>query len=359
MHAMIVHETRREASEPPRRPGRLVAMHATGLVMLALAACSGGVSEDAPLRESLADGPSGAEFALASRAPYDFPDLAAGRGPEDRIVGRLLMPDGDGPVRGAAILSHGAGGLGSRQHRMAERLAARGIASLVLDHFGPRGIGSTVRDQLRATEQTMVGDVYRARRMLASHPRIPTDKIGMIGWSKGGTTAVLASVARIGGFAAPEGEGLAFAIAFYPFCGFALGEEPLGAPLLMLLAGRDDWTPAEPCQRLTARWQDRGQPATEVTYDSAPHGFDSGLFFEARVDRAIAVRRDGPDCMLTLAPDGQTVTVDGTHKLNDITGRERFLAACGERGVTFGGDRAARGAAFAEVDRFLADILGP
>lgn len=332
------------------------------LALLALAGCTGARMADAPLAASPAAIPQDGAFAIATRGPYDFPELAAGLGPEERIGARLLLPEGDGPVRGAAILSHGAGGVGSRQDRMAEHLAAQGIAALVLDHFGPRGIGSTVRDQLRATEQAMVGDVYRARALLAAHPRIPADRIGMIGWSKGGTTAVLASVDRIAGFAGNGSDGgtggrLAFAVAFYPFCGFALADEALANPLLMLLAGADDWTPAAPCADLAGRWQAAGEPATAVTYADAPHGFDSGLLFDARVGRAIAVRRTGPDCTLTLAADGRTMTLDGGHALADVAGREAFLAECGERGVTFGGDRAARRAAFAEIDAFLAGLL--
>ncbi|MEL6219919.1 MAG: dienelactone hydrolase family protein [Pseudomonadota bacterium] len=337
---------------------------ALGLIIAAtigvlLVACTGGVPPEAPLRTSLASDPpgNGAAFAIATRGPYDFPDLAAGRGPEEQVIGRLVLPDGEAPVRGAAILSHGAGGTGARQDRMAEHLADQGIAALVLDHFGPRGIGSTVRDQLRATEQAMVGDLYRARALLASHPRIPADRIGVMGWSKGATTSVLASVDRIARYAAPGSPRLAFAVALYPFCGFALEDEAMATPLLMLLAGEDDWTPAPPCERLSEAWQARGQPATHVIYPGAPHGFDSGLFFDASVGRAIAVRRTGPDCLLTLAEDGATVTVDGGFRLSDVAGREAFLAACGERGVTFGGDSAARDDAYRQVDAFLARII--
>jgi dienelactone hydrolase len=330
-------------------------MRALALLLL-LAACTAEPVPVGPPVETLADGRAG-RIAFATRAPYDFPEMR-GDAPEEVIAGRLLLPEGEGPVRGAALLSHGAGGTGSRQERMAEWLVERGVAAFVIDHFGPRGIGSTVRDQLRATEQTMVADLYAARDLLATHPRIPGGRIGVIGWSKGGTTAVLAAVERIAGYAAGEdGPRLAFAAAFYPFCGFALADEPLAAPLLMLLGGSDDWTPAAPCAELAGDWAARGEPAEVVVYEGAPHGFDSGAWFDIPVSRAISVRAGGPGCTLDLGADGRTVTLDGAHRLDGVAGRRAFLARCGERGVTFGGDSAARRDAYARIEAFLARAL--
>ncbi len=331
--------------------------------ILALALAAGTLSCGAP---SVLPGPplerleptASGEIAVPTVAPYDFPELIDGIAPAGAVAGRLVLPEGEGAVRGAAILSHGAGGTGSRQDRVAERLVAQGYAALVMDHFGPRGIGSTTRDQLRATEQTMVADLYAARALLATHPRIPADRIGVIGWSKGGTATVLAAVDRIAGYAAPEGGRFAFAAAFYPFCGFALGDEGLATPLLMLLAGEDDWTPAEPCADLAAEWQRAGEPAEAVIYEGAPHGFDARLFFDVTVDRAISVRDRSPRCTLDLAPDGRTVTLDGAFTLASVAERRAFLAACGQRGVTFGGDSAAREDALARLDRFIAAELG-
>ncbi len=322
-----------------------------------LSACAAPSILPGPPLERLDTAASG-EIAVTTLAPYDFPELIEGIAPASAVTGRLHLPEGEGEVLGAAILSHGAGGTGSRQDRAAERLVAQGYAALVLDHFGPRGIGSTVRDQLRATEQTMVVDLYAARALLATHPRIPEDRIGVIGWSKGGTTTVLASVERIASYAAPKGGRFAFAVAFYPFCGFALGDEQLATPLLMLLAGEDDWTPAAPCVDLAAEWEQAGEPAEAVLYEGAPHGFDARMFFDVTVGRAISVRDRSPRCTLDLAPDGSTVTLDGAFTLASVAERRAFLAACGERGVTFGGDSAAREDALDRLDAFIAAQLG-
>lgn len=300
-------------------------------------------------------------ISFASVTPYDFPEMIAGSAPPARVAAELVLPPGDAPVRGAAILSHGSGGPGGRQTRMADLLAEAGYAALVLDHFGPRGVTSTVRDQLRLTAQGMLADVMAARALLATHPRVPADRIGVIGWSKGAITATLGAVDRLAGYAggavADPSDRLAFAIAFYPFCGFDLAEERLASPLLMLLGGADDWTPAAPCEALAEAWAARDQPAEAVSYPGAPHGFDSGLLVAFGIDRAISVRDTSPGCTLGLAASGATVTLDGRHSLDSLEARQAFLADCGERGVTFGGDRAARDDAYARVLAFLERAL--
>ncbi len=328
------------------------------LLCLALAACGGRI-DPGPVRADLSGGEAG-PIAFATTSPYDFPEMIAGTAEPAEIYGRLVMPEGTGPVRGAAILSHGSGGVGGRQERMAERLAEAGIAAFVVDHFGPREIGSTVRDQLRLTAQGMLADAMAAKRLLASHPRIPADRIGIIGWSKGAITAVLGAVDRLAGYAAGGPERFAFAVAYYPFCGFDLGDEALATPLLMLLGGADDWTPAAPCAALAESWAGAGHAAEAVIYPDAPHGFDSGLPFTFTVDRAITVRETSARCTLDAHPeDGRTVTLDGGHRLDSLEGRMAFLEACGVRGVEFGGDRAARRASIARTLAFLDRVLPP
>lgn len=323
-----------------------------------LTACAGSPPEPGPPRSSLQDQSAG-WITFQTTTPYDFPDMIAGTAPQATIQGQLVMPEGDGPVRGAAILSHGSGGLGARQRRMAERLASAGIAAFALDHFGARGITSTAKDQLKLTAQAMLVDAKAAKALLASHPRIPAERIGLIGWSKGGIVAVLGAVGRTAAWAADASQTgpFAFAAAFYPFCGFDLGDEPLSAPLLMLLGGADNWTPPKPCEDLSAAWSSAGQPARAVVFPGAPHGFDSGLPGSFDVGQAITVRDRSERCVLTLSEDGGTETQDGAHRLTNLPARQAYLADCGVRGVRFGGDRAARSSAYAELDRFLGEHL--
>jgi dienelactone hydrolase len=46
------------------------------------------------------------------------------------------------------------------------------------------------------------------------------------------------------------------------------------APLLILVGEADDWTPAEPCRKLTEAAQKAGYPVTIKIYPGAHHAFD-------------------------------------------------------------------------------------
>lgn len=322
---------------------------------LGLGACVSLPYSPGPVSISL-DGSETGRVTFVSSDPYDFPDMIAGTAPQRIVHGDLVMPAGDGPVRGTAILSHGSGGTGSRQERMAEVLAEAGYASLIMDHFGPREIGSTVRDQLRVTAQTMMADVFAARDLLVSHPRIEGERIGVIGWSKGAITAALSSVERLAGYADGGGDRLAFSIAFYPFCGWDLDAEVLATPTLYLMGAEDNWTPAAPCLRQAEAWTATGQPIEVEVYEGARHGFDSrSPDFE--IGRAITVRDTSPACTLTVDESGLTRTVKGEQNLGTLESRLVFLNICGVRGVSFGGNEAARDASRTRVLEFLETTL--
>ncbi|MGH7416173.1 MAG: dienelactone hydrolase family protein [Candidatus Rokuibacteriota bacterium] len=47
------------------------------------------------------------------------------------------------------------------------------------------------------------------------------------------------------------------------------------APLLILIGCKDDWTPAEPCQKLADTAREAGHPVTIKIYPGAHHSFDS------------------------------------------------------------------------------------
>ena len=87
--------------------------------------------------------------------------------------------------------------------------------------------------------------------------------------------------------------GFRAAVALYPGCetrlrGRTESYRPV-APLLILIGEKDDWTPAEPCQRLAAAAQAAGYPVTIKVYADAHHSFDSDRpvrYVAARVNSA-------------------------------------------------------------------------
>lgn len=118
--------------------------------------------------------------------------------PPQTITARLSLPDGavSGSVPAslpaplpAMVIVHGSGGIGPRGADYERMLNAIGVATLRPDSFGPRGVRSTVADQRAVSTFSMVADAYAALRMLAADPRIDPRRIGIMGFSKGGSVA--------------------------------------------------------------------------------------------------------------------------------------------------------------------------
>lgn len=286
---------------------------------------------------------------------YDFPDMVSGQAPMRVIHGDLSLPTGGSPIRGGVILSHGSGGPSSLHARMADWLTGQGLAVFRLDHFGPRGVSSTARDQLKVTAQGMLADAIVARDLLATHPDLDASRIGHMGWSKGGIVALSGAVERFAAYAGAA-EPLAFSVAFYPFCNFSFPEDKLATPLLVLIGDADTWTPAVPCKLLVENWRGAGAPAEIEVYPGARHGFDSNAL-DLDISSAITVRDTSPACTLTVDEQGRTVSLDGAYALTSSDGRIDYLRACGTRGVTYGGQPAARDASFLRIKAFLDENL--
>jgi dienelactone hydrolase len=62
---------------------------------------------------------------------------------------------------------------------------------------------------------------------------------------------------------------------------------PSAPPLLMLVGGRDDWAPPEPCEKLAETAKAEGRPVSIVVYADAYHHFD-GADMKKRVYSSVA-----------------------------------------------------------------------
>ena len=116
-----------------------------------------------------------------------------------------------------------------------------------------------------------------------------------MGGSHGGSTTLNVLISP------RDGAGFAAAVALYPACAVPIGGwhgrggiyRPT-APLLILIGELDDWTPAEPCRRMTEVAQAAGEPVSIKLYPGAHHSFDSDRperYVAARINMNAAGRR--------------------------------------------------------------------
>ena len=222
-----------------------------------------------------------------------FPSLdGPGNAPVVLIGHFFAAPTSPAP---AIAMFHGCGGAYDRNGALAKRLRdyaelfnGLGMHVLVVDSLTPRyekELCTQRTGKRRVTQANRRLDALGAIDYLAERADVDAKRIGLIGWSNGGSTVLSATNLRHRDVAAATSKA-AFAIAFYPGCESELqrGYEPQ-VPLLMLVGDADDWTPSKPCVALA---QSAPEPRPEiVVYPGAWHGFDS--------DAPVRLRKDVPN----------------------------------------------------------------
>jgi dienelactone hydrolase len=222
-------------------------------------------------------------YAFASSSPKVMPELLRPNAAADpvNIIGHLFMPKGTDKVP-VVLLMHGSGGIhGAMLDYWPKLFNAQNIAAFSLDRFGPRGVKSTAEDQSQIPFTADVADAFAALRLLATHPRIDSSRIAIMGFSRGGIASWRTAVERIiAGQQLPDG--LRFAAHIQMYSGGCNGAFRLivkpgvfsKAPELWVHGELDDYTPIGPC-RDYAKWI--GEAGTPVEFVSLPgtyHKFD-------------------------------------------------------------------------------------
>ena len=182
-----------------------------------------------------------------------------------------------GPSPCMVILTSSAGVQRHREHYYADLLSQAGVAALIIDSFTGRGVRRTVADQTLVSAAQMEGDAFAALALLRSDPRIDPVRIGIMGVSKGGVATLNAAIAVRqrwrNGF--PHLFDLHVAI-----CPGATAQHrdatTHGRPMFLMLAARDDYTPAELAVEYASRMRTAGNERIKVkVYGAAYHGWES------------------------------------------------------------------------------------
>jgi dienelactone hydrolase len=216
------------------------------------------------------------------------------------LTGYLFTPDGkrDGRMP-AVVMMHGRAGAYSslakgrydastlsQRHRMWGRLwAEQGYLAMLVDGFGPRGhpqgfARGSYKDRPADLDEVTVRplDAYGALAYMRSRPDVAADRIGLMGWSNGGSATLASMAPDVPGIAEhTPAAGFRAAISFYPGCGlkhrFDGGFKPY-APVRVLIGTADEEVSPKICQQLVERSRAQGGDIEIKLYPGAQHSFD-------------------------------------------------------------------------------------
>lgn len=197
-----------------------------------------------------------------------------------KLKGYLYRPEGKGPFP-AIVAMHNCDGLGGqrtpvarRYHDWGEHLAAAGYVVLFPDSLGARNLGPQCNAgrSLRSGRERVV-DAEAARHWLQQQSYVSPDRVSLIGWANGAVAALW--TVRPQAARKDDKPDFRSAIAFYPGCR-RLRDTAWSArmPTLILIGGKDDWTPASACQQMVAGARGRTARASITVYPGAYHDFD-------------------------------------------------------------------------------------
>jgi len=255
------------------------------------------------------------------------------------------------------ILAHHCGGITATVTNLAGMLNAEGIATFIPDSFTARGYPSGVCTGSNLNNSAAVADALYALKLLATHPRIDANRIGIIGQSYGGG-AVLTTAFEEARQSIIHDPNLKFAahIGLYPAgCNSRYWSANMtGAPLLLLLGGADDWTPADACVDFASLLNSLGTPTTTVVYPGALHAWDSKAGSYTFNQNWSSIR----NCHYQFRLDTfESSRYDTGQILAGSTGATDYINSCRVYGASQGGDAATKSAAEQDIKTFLAQVF--
>ena len=223
------------------------------------------------------------------------------------LKGWLFKPEGQGPYRavvmmpgcmGAYAFGDSAQEIDSTYLEWSERLVDAGYVALLVDSFTPRnavknqcGNGTTGISEVSDRPH----DAYAGLNYLASQAFVAADKIGLMGWSHGGS-AVMAAMDES---KFVDDSSFQAAVAFYPGCGLsnAFGGiqqsswKPY-APFVILQGSADVVADPVACTNRVAFAERLGAASVTINlFEHAQHRFDgAGLVADAFTQHDVDAR---------------------------------------------------------------------
>ena len=271
------------------------------------------------------------------------------------VKANLGFPDQPKDRYPAVIVVHALGGYrDANEGYVAAELRKAGFATLTYDSFAARGTTGGALQGSPGYLPIGVADAYAALRLLRSEPRIDPDRIAIIGFSYGGEIAHLAAFETLRSALDPGPGRFGAHVAFYPGGSFGAIAEPgayTGAPVLVLLGGKDDNLPVTKFESYLAYARAAGSPPPieTVIYPGAYHAWTVSDLATARFYPNFVSTKKCP--LILLGPKRPALLVDGEAKPFDPAVFGACLGAA--PGYSMGFDAAVRTQSIADTVRFL------
>lgn len=282
------------------------------------------------------------------------------------ISGDLLMPrsSSDGKVP-AVVISHDSGGVTPKLYDVwARALNDAGIAVFIIDSFKPRGIDSTTNHQGQVDVSANTADALHALKLLTTHPNIDSRRIFHMGGSRGGTSAFESYFDMVRRAVIANDLKFAGNIPIYQGnCNTRFRYDRGNtnkAPMLALLGGADDGTPADACVNYYTDLRNAGVNVTWRIYPGAFHNFDGSNQYQY-LPQGVTAKHCSIEVFLTdvkggglgEARDYKTGAV-----INGFTEWNKAFSACNARGFTVAANASARDQAVKDVVAFVKAASG-
>lgn len=261
----------------------------------------------------------------------------------------------------AVIVVHAISGYrDSNEGYVAAELRKTGFATLTYDSFAARGTTGAALQGSPGYLPVGVADAYAALRLLSDEPRIDAGRIAIIGFSYGGEIAHLAAFETLRAALNPGSGRFAAHVAFYPGGNFGAIAEAgayTGAPVLMLLGGKDDNLPVAKVESYLAYARAAGVPAPieTVVYPDATHAWTVPGTGSPRFYPDFVSTKKCP--FILLGPKRVALLIDSEAKPFDPATFGACVAAA--PGYSMGFDAAIRAQSITDAVRFLQRSLRP
>ena len=213
----------------------------------------------------------------------------------------VMMHGRAGAYSTAAKGIYDAGTLSQRHQFWGRFWAAQGYLAVLVDGFGPRGYPQGFERFSYASRPGELDEVsvrpldaYGALAYLRSRTDVIRDRIGLQGWSNGGSATLASMAPDAPGIVSHSPEtGFRAALAFYPACGlkdhFATTGYRSYAPLRVFVGTADEEISPQVCRELLTRAT--GDVQIHF-YEGATHDFDDPGRLRQNIPANVAARSD-------------------------------------------------------------------